>query len=222
MCDDAEETALLTFLLQRVGLTVSVAPGLEKGLRVLPGRAADLVVLSLRQSSPSAQVRRVRRDTEACLVVVANNSDEDDLCRAFDAGADLIVVRPYSVRLVISQIRALMRRSRGTVLSVLPVFTIGPLSLDPSTRVIRIKGRAPRRLTHLEFRLLYTLMLHRGQTVPTETIVERVWGYGGEGDIRLVRGLVGRLRVKVEQDPKQPQYVLTVPYLGYRLEISET
>jgi len=55
--------------------------------------------------------------------------------------------------------------------------------------------------------------------VPTEIITERVWGYGGEGDTSLVRGLIRRLRTKVEEDPKQPRYIVSVPGLGYRLDI---
>lgn len=76
-------------------------------------------------------------------------------------------------------------------------------------------------LTHLEFRLLYTLMIHRGQVLPTETIVEQVWGYTGQGDKELVRGLVRRLRTKVEPDPGKPRYILTVAGVGYSFNQQE-
>jgi DNA-binding response OmpR family regulator len=114
------------------------------------------------------------------------------------------------------QMRGLLRRNRGTAAPE-PALSAGRLVLDPSTRGVQVEGRAPRHLTHLEFRLLYTLMLHQGQTLPTETIVERVWGYSGEGSMELVRGLISRLRAKVEDDPKTPQNILTVPGVGYRL-----
>jgi DNA-binding response OmpR family regulator len=89
------------------------------------------------------------------------------------------------------------------------------LTLDPTTRVVEVSGKAKQRLTQLEFRLLYTLMINRRQVIPTETIVERVWGYTGQGDRDLVRGLVSRLRVKIEADPRDPRYILTVPGIGY-------
>ena len=76
-------------------------------------------------------------------------------------------------------------------------------------------------MTHLEFRLLYTLMMHRGQTLPTAALVERVWGYEGEGSPELVRGLISRLRAKIEHNPKSPRLVLTVPGVGYCLSNSE-
>jgi DNA-binding response OmpR family regulator len=60
-------------------------------------------------------------------------------------------------------------------------------------------------------------MMHQGQTLPTEVIVERVWGYTGEGNMDLVRGLISRLRAKVEEDAKNPRYILTIPGVGYRL-----
>ncbi len=66
--------------------------------------------------------------------------------------------------------------------------------------------------------MLYTLMMHAGQVLPTETLVEHVWGYSGRGDRDLVRGLVKRLRSKVEPDPKNPIYIFTVPGVGYKLQ----
>ena len=83
-------------------------------------------------------------------------------------------------------------------------------------------GSSAKRLTPLEFRLLYTLMMHTERVVPTETIVEHVWGYDGRGDKDLVRGLVKRLRSKVEPDPHNPLYIHTVSGIGYRLDIPES
>jgi DNA-binding response OmpR family regulator len=90
--------------------------------------------------------------------------------------------------------------------------------LDPATRTVQVADRPPHRLTHLEFRLLYTLMLHRGHIMSTENIVERVWGYTGRGDRELVRGLVRRLRAKVEPDPRSPTFIVTVPSVGYSFD----
>jgi DNA-binding response OmpR family regulator len=76
-------------------------------------------------------------------------------------------------------------------------------------------------LTHLEFRLLHELMIHQGQILTTEVIVDRVWGYS-EGDRELVRGLVSRLRAKVEPDPRKPRFVITVPGVGYTFNPDDT
>ena len=79
-----------------------------------------------------------------------------------------------------------------------------------------MEGHPQKRLTHLEFRLLHTLMIHRGQILPTDRIVDLVWGYSDQGDPELVRGLVSRLRSKVEPDPRNPRYILTEAGIGYR------
>ncbi len=129
----------------------------------------------------------------------------------------MVLTRPYSARLLISQIRALLRRSAGTALTPLPTLQVGGLHLIPATRTVSVGRQGSRRLTPLEFRLLYTLMIHPGQTIPTESLIERVWGYEGEGSVELARGLVSRLRAKVESNPREPVLIVTVPGVGYVL-----
>jgi DNA-binding response OmpR family regulator len=141
--------------------------------------------------------------------------EEDIHYRLLESGADLVVARPFGARLLIAQVRALLRRAGSVPLFSLPTLTIAGLALDPASRTVQIVGQSQKRLTHLEFRLLYTLMIHGGQILPIETIVEQVWGYNGRGDKELVRGLVRRLRTKVERDPRHPRYILTAPGVGY-------
>ncbi|MEJ2758197.1 MAG: winged helix-turn-helix domain-containing protein [Anaerolineales bacterium] len=114
------------------------------------------------------------------------------------------------------KIRAIMRRSAGMPFFSLPILSQSGVMIDPSTRTIQVNEGEVQRLTQLEFRLLFTLMTHAGRVVPTETLVEYVWGFSGEGNRGLVRGLVQRLRTKLEPDPASPKYVLTEPGIGYR------
>jgi two-component system KDP operon response regulator KdpE len=83
---------------------------------------------------------------------------------------------------------------------------------------VQVADRAAARLTQLEFRLLYALMTHPGRVVPSENLVEYVWGYGGDGSQSLVRGLISRLRSKLEPDPSNPKYILTEAGIGYYFE----
>jgi DNA-binding response OmpR family regulator len=215
IAQDADEAAVLSLVLQRTGLAVTTARYLERAMQSWTERPADLLLMALPGSDPLAQVRRVRDQTEVPLIVVVNPVAEEDHYALLEAGADLVVPRPFSARLLIAQVRALLRRAGSVPLFSLPTLSLAGLTLDPATRTIEVVGRPPQRLTHLEFRLLYTLMVHRGQILPTETIVERVWGYSGRGDRDLVRGLISRLRAKVEEDPKNPFYIFTVPGVGY-------
>ncbi|MGB2964561.1 MAG: helix-turn-helix domain-containing protein [Anaerolineales bacterium] len=84
--------------------------------------------------------------------------------------------------------------------------------------MVQVGERNPVRLTHLEFRLLYTLITNPGQVIPTENLVEYIWGYSGEGNRDLVQGLVQRLRSKIEPDPRNPTYIINSPGIGYLFE----
>jgi len=217
VCDDYDESAILSLAMQRVGLTVTTTQDIERASRLFAEHGYEFILLAVRIGRPADQVRRFRRETEVPIVIISNSSNEDVLCQALDAGADWVLTRPYSTRLLIMQLRALLRRTKDTAFLRLPILSVGQVRLDPSTRTVAVGQRPSRRLTPLEFRLLYTLMIHRGQTVPTPTLIERVWGYEGEGSQELARGLVSRLRAKIEENPKSPRYILTVPGIGYML-----
>jgi DNA-binding response OmpR family regulator len=215
IAEDPDEAAILSLALQRAGLAVVTSGNLERAMRSWSERPADLVLIALQRMEPLAQVRCVRAETEATLVLIVDSIEESVHYTLLENGADLVVTRPFSARLFVAQMRALLRRVGGVPVFSLPTLSLSGLTLDPATRTVQVAGRPPGRLTHLEFRLLYTLMIHRGQVIPTETIVESVWGYSGEGDRDLVRGLISRLRAKVEKDPRNPYYILTVPGVGY-------
>lgn len=215
-----DERAVLSFVLQRAGLAVTSATDLERALKSWLERPADLIVLAL-PGDCMEQSRRVRAETPVPLVMIVNPIEEDVHYALLEAGADLVLQRPFSARLLIAQVQALMRRAGTVPLFSLPTLSQGGLTLDSGARTVQVADHKPRRLTHLEFRLLYTLMSHRGQVLPTEVIVERVWGYSGRGDRELVRGLVSRLRAKIELEPRNPQYIRTTPGVGYSFDPDE-
>jgi DNA-binding response OmpR family regulator len=217
---NADEAAVLSLVLQRAGLAVNTASDPERAVKPWAERPADLILLAI-EGDPLSYVTLLRAVTAVPIGIVVNRLPESEHYAILEAGADLVVGRPYSARLLIAQVRALMRRAGGVQLFSLPTLNLGGLTLDPATRTAQSASQSPRRLTHLEFRLLYTLMIHRGQILSTENIVERVWGYSGRGDKELVRGLVRRLRAKVEPLPSEPKYILTVPGVGYSFTASQ-
>ena len=220
LADNADERAVLSLVLQRAGLAVTTAHDLERAMKTWLDRPADLIVLA-RGDAPLTDVRRSRTETPVPLVVIVNPIQENTHFSLLDAGADLVICRPFSARLLIAQVQALMRRAGTVPLFSLPAISQAGLTLDAANRTADVAGHRSRRLTHLEFRLLYTLMTHRGQVLPAEVIVERVWGYSGRGDKELVRGLVSRLRSKVEPEPRSPRYIRTVPGVGYCFDPDE-
>lgn len=218
LAHNADESAVLRLALQRAGFASRVTTDLEDSIHDWPTKPSDLVLLSFKDEIAIIKIRELRSLTEVPIVLVTKPITEDLHVDLLEAGVDLVIFRPFSARLMISQLRTLMRRSMGVMVLNLPSFSLGDLTLDPSVRTVQIKDQLPKHLTRLEFRLLYTLMVHRGQVLSTEILVERVWGYSGRGDRDLVRGLVKRLRAKIETTPASPSYILTIPGVGYKLQ----
>lgn len=212
---DPDETAVLSLALQRAGLNVARHRDIPDPLPYTPDDPTDLVVLVTAEGSPLPGVKAIRAQEQTPLLVISEHLDESTHAVALESGADLIVQRPFSARLLIAQIRALLRRAANLPVFTLPTLSVHDVELDPGTRTVVVAGRSPMRLTHLEYRLLYTLMIHKEQVLPTEVLVEQVWGYSGDGERDLVRGLIRRLRIKVEPDPRHPRYILTIPGVGY-------
>lgn len=213
-----EEMAVFQVILQQAGFMVRPMRDLEQAIEDWPENPSDLLLIALTNDALDTSLKHVtqmRAHTVVPMILVVDPISEDLQVSFLEKGADLVVLRPYSVRYLLAQIRALLRRSTGVPFFSLPVLTQRDLMLDPADRSVQVGAGDRRKLTHLEFRLLYTLMTHVGQIIPTEQIVENVWGYSGEGNRDLVRGLVQRLRSKIESDPGQPQYVLTEPGIGY-------
>lgn len=212
-----DETSVFQLILQQTGFVVRTTQSLDQAIQAWPEHPADLVFIAtlVNHEKALAQIRQMRGHTSSPIIVVSDPLIDDLQVRYLEAGADLFVTRPYSVRFLLAQIRALLRRTTGIPFSSLPTLQRGEIQLDPASRSVIVRGGEPIRLTQLEFRLIYTLMIRAGQIIPTDQIVEHVWGYAGEGNRELVRGLVQRLRAKIEANPRTPQYILTESGIGY-------
>lgn len=216
-CEHNEETAVLTVVLQQVGFTVRSARDLEAGVESWPEQPSDIILIALSSTDEDTlkQVGQLRPFTVVPIIVVGEGLTNQVQARLLEEGVDLVAPRPYDVRLLMAQIRAVLRRSAGMPFFSLPTLQQADFVLDPANHTVTIAETEPKHLTRLEFRLLYTLMTHAGQIIPTESLVEHVWGYTGEGNRELVRGLVQRLRSKIEPEPRNPRYVMTESNIGY-------
>ena len=212
-----EEAAVLKLILQQAGFIVRSSRGFELAVETWPERPADLVLIAKSEAHADMikHIKQIRMHTVIPICVITDPILENLQVDLIEGGTDLVISRPFGIRLLSAQIKALMRRSANVPYHSLPTLTQADLTLDPSTRAVTVGDGDSKKLTQLEFRLLYTLMTHAGQILPAEDIVEHVWGYSGEGNRVLVRGLVQRLRSKVEPDSKTPRYIMTEPGIGY-------
>ena len=214
-CEYDDEASILKNLLQYAGLETRLIKHLSRAVESWPEKPADLIFISLTDKKYLETISQIRNHTVVPIIILAELLSEDTQVMFYEKGVDLIIIKPYSVRLLLAKIRSLLRRSAGMPYFSLPTLSTGKLNLDPGTRTVQVLDGEPRKLTQLEFRLLYSLMTNTGHIIPTENIVEQVWGYQGEGNKDLVRGLVQRLRSKVEPDPANPKFILTEQGIGY-------
>ena len=220
IADDPEDREYLSFVLRHTGLSVARTAGALHVGSALRERPVDLILLVCNARNLAlSEVEEIRALTPAPLILMVERLTEVELCALLDAGADIALERPVSPRVLSRYARMLLKRAGTIPAAVLPTVKVRDLFLDPETRRVIQNGNDPQQLTPLEFRLLYLLMSNRGHVIPIDTIVERVWGYSGAGNRELVRGLVRRLRLKIEPDPKKHRYIENLPGVGYRFMV---
>ena len=211
------ETSILGAIVQEAGSSFRAVKDIESVVDSVHHRPVDLAMLSIAGDSARylQVIRQLRVHTVIPIVLIVDPLSEDAQVDLLDAGADLVITRPFGIRVLAALLRSLLRRAGGLPFHVLPSLTQAGVTLDPTMRTVTVGLAEPTRLTSLEFRLLYTFITHPGQIIPAENLVEYVWGYTGDGNRELVRGLVQRLRAKIEPDQGNPVYIMTEPGIGY-------
>lgn len=217
IANDPEDRDFHSFILRRAGLDVTGRSSLDDMVDLVATQPVDLIFLTDNKDPQLTQsIIDLRTITQAPLLLLADAPTEDDQCAWMDAGVDLVLRRPLSPRILSRYVKMLLRRAGTIPASVLPTLQAQHLVLDPTTRAMKVADGPEQRLSPLEFRLLYLLMTNRGLVIPTEVIVERVWGYSGAGNRELVRGLVRRLRKRVAVSAESADFIENVPGVGYR------
>jgi DNA-binding response OmpR family regulator len=161
--------------------------------------------------------RRVRKDSDVPILMVTARSGESDKLLGLELGADDYITKPFSTAELVARVRALLRRSTGTLTE--RVLDTGDLRIDPARRAVERAGQ-PIALTTLEFDLLYFLASRPGRVFTREALLAHVWGSDRVVDDRSIDSLISRLRKKLETDSAHPSYVQTVWGAGYRFNES--
>jgi two-component system, OmpR family, response regulator RegX3 len=216
--DEAAIFEPFTKALRRNGFEPAVAQTASEALELAERIDPDLVLLDLNlPDGDGADVcRTLRKSSDVPIVMVTARGTEMDRVLGLELGADDYVVKPFSSRELISRIRAVLRRAKGTPSLPQSLLQVGGLSLDPGTRTVELAGERVE-VTRKEFDLLAELMAHPGQVVTREDLMSRVWDVNWFGSTKTLDVHVRNLRRKLGDDSSNPRFIETVRGVGFRL-----
>jgi DNA-binding response OmpR family regulator len=152
------------------------------------------------------------------IIMLTARDDELDKVLGLELGADDYITKPFSIREFRSRVRALLRRAaapRQTPLADEEVISVDGLQIDVARRSVEVRAE-PVQLTYVEFELLRTLAAHPGRVYSRRMLLEALWGGADYREPRTIDVHVRHLREKLERDPREPEYILTVRGVGYR------
>jgi DNA-binding response OmpR family regulator len=218
--DEDSVQSLLTYPLERDGFRVVSARDGEEALRLFAAEPVDLVVLDimLPKLDGLEVCKRLRAESSVPIIMLTARDDEFDTVLGLELGADDYITKPFSIREFRSRVRALLRRAgapRRDMPEAEPLVS-GNVSLDSDRRVATVDGRALD-LTYVEFELLRTLVAQPGKVFSRRALLQAIWGDSSYREPRTIDVHVRHLREKTEQDPSEPELILTVRGAGYRL-----
>ena len=221
--DDTEIRELLEFDLSHSGYSVDTAKNGLEGLNKALNNTYDLVLLDVMMPKMNGfevcqNIRKTKKHLPILLLTAKGTIN--DKTEGFDCGADDYLVKPFDIQEVLLRVRALLRRNAQSDTNETnfqnEVLQAGDIEIFPDTLEVSILSNKIK-LTPTEFEILYCLMQHINTPVQLATLLEEVWGYGSDEDVRMLRVHVGGLRSKIEQDSKNPVYLHTVMNVGYKL-----
>ena len=219
--DDEQIRELLTFDIAQSGYVVDSAKDGEEGLKKALENNYDLILLDVMMPKMNGydvckNIRLVKPNIP--ILMLTAKGTINDKTEGFDCGADDYLVKPFDVQEVLLHIRALLRRSETSSEqeNSKEVLRAGDIEILPDSLETVILDKKIK-LTPTEFEILYCLMQHLNNPVTLATLLDEVWGYGSDEDVRMVRVHVGSLRQKIEADTRNPKYLHTVTNVGYKL-----
>ena len=217
--DEESFSEPLSYMLRREGFEVAVAATGPDALSQFDRSGADLVLLDLMLPGLSGTevCRTLRQRSNVPVIMLTARDAEIDKVVGLELGADDYVTKPFSSRELVARIRAVLRR-RGEPEDALPTaLEAGPVRMDVDRHVVTVNGgQVPMPLK--EFDLLELLLRNAGRVLTRGQLIDRVWGADYVGDTKTLDVHVKRLRAKIEPDPSNPRYLVTVRGLGYKFD----
>jgi two-component system, OmpR family, KDP operon response regulator KdpE len=218
--DEPRLVRLFRAVLESAGYRVTAVHEGARAIDALALDAYDLVLLDLLLPGGMdgfTVCERIRSFTLVPIIMVTARAHEDEKLRGFQLGADDYITKPFSARELLARVQAVLRRSR-TQASSPPVVELGDVVINLAAQQVTANGQ-PVHLTPTEYRLLMALARHPNHVMTHTALLTEVWGAEYRDEVDYLRTYVRYLRRKLEADPTDPQFLVTVPGTGYRLTV---
>jgi two-component system response regulator RegX3 len=218
--DEASFSEALSYVLTKEGYQVTVADTGDGAIKAFDKEGADLVLLDLMLPGLSGTevCRQLRTRSQVPIIMLTAKDSEVDKVVGLELGADDYVTKPYSKAELVARIKAVLRR--GSVESTEKVETVisaGPVEIDIESHKVKVLGEYVS-FPLKEFELLEFLVRNSGRVLTRVQLIDRIWGSDYFGDTKTLDVHIKRLRAKIERDPANPVFILTIRGLGYKFE----
>jgi two-component system KDP operon response regulator KdpE len=213
---DVAKVVRMSFEVQEPDWEALAAYDGEEALAIFETEQPDLVLLDIMMPEMSGfeVLKELRRFSDVPVIVLTAKENEIDKVMGLNLGADDYITKPFGHLELVARVKAVLRRGQGLPLSHELPFTSGAIHIDFERRQVSVDAE-PVSLTGTEYRLLYHLVRNAGQVMTHEALLARVWGREYTDEIDYLKVYISRLRNKLEQDPRNPEYILTEYGVGY-------
>jgi len=215
--DERQVRRLMRATLAGAGYEIDDASTGEQALKKIPEFHPDLVLLDMNMPGMGglAACHEIRDRSAIAIIMLTVRNTEQDKVAAFDAGADDFVTKPFSTPELLARIRAALRRTPVPPTAPMKI-NLGPLRIDFAGRTVSNAGKTAH-LTPKELGLLRFLVQRPNETISHRELLQTIWGPECGGQIDDLRTMIRNIRKKIEIDPEKPEFIVTEPWIGYRL-----
>ena len=220
--DDLQIRRVMRTTLDAKGYEVDEAGSGEQALELIRSEKYDLIILDINLPGMTGveTCREIHAMSPTPVIMLTVRDAGEDKIEALDAGACDYVTKPFAMGELLARIRAVLRRTPSSAISGITHLQLDDVEINFESRRVIVGGK-PVRLTSKEFDLLLYLATHRNRTIPHRELLREVWGAEHVDERKYLRVFINRLRKKVEASPREPKFLLTEPFVGYRLQTPE-
>jgi two-component system KDP operon response regulator KdpE len=217
--DDSQIRRVMRTTLEAQGHEVDEAGSGERALDFLRSEKYDLVILDINLPGKTGieTCKEIRTDASVPIIMLTVRDASTDKIEALDAGAQDYVTKPFTMGEMLARIRSVLRRTASPANAHILHLQLGDVEIDFEARRVIVSGKQVR-LTAKEFDLLLYLATNANRTVSHRELLREVWGSEHVDERKYLRVFVNRLRKKIESTPHEPKYLMTEPFIGYRLQ----